>query len=236
MQTKLECVLMSHTPEPERLVAAAARLCYSEDDAMTLMQNMTPQRVEEFITKLESIHHESPFEHTNWTWSAQGISRVLTHQLVRHRLASYSQRSQRYCSETDADFILPPSIERNPMAYSVYNQFMDLVTDRYNELVKLGVPKEDARYVLANATETKIIITMNSRSLYNFFHHRCCSRAQWEIRALANTMLEQVKEVAPNMFRHAGASCVAGYCPESVMSCGRAPTLATLLKSFQNNK
>ena len=234
MESKLNCVLMAHTPDPERVVAAAARLCYSADDAMTLMNNMIPEKVDAFITKLESLGHESPFEHVNWTFSVEGVSRVLTHQLVRHRLASYSQRSMRYVSEKHAEVVIPPSIANDPKALKAFQCMIEMIDNTYGELVELGVPKEDARYVLSNATETKIVLTMNTRTLYNFFHHRCCNRAQWEIRALANLMLNQVKEVAPNMFRHAGASCVKGYCPEATMCCGKAPTLQQLLEVYKD--
>lgn len=236
MQTKLECVLMTHTPDPERVVAAAARLCYSADDAMTLMENMTAANVESFVTKLESLGHESPFEHTSFTFAIQGVSRVLTHQLVRHRIASYSQRSMRYCSEVDADFIMPPTVAALPEAAAKFENLMRFLNESYQELTALGIPKEDARFALSNATETKIVVTMNARTLYSFFHHRCCARAQWEIRALANMMLSQVKAVGPNMFRHAGASCVKGYCPEATMCCGRAPTLAMLIEGYEKSK
>lgn len=231
--SKLNCVLMAHTPNPESVVAAAARLCYSSDDAMTLMNNMTPEKVESFIEKLESLGHESPFEHVNWTFSVEGVSRVLTHQLVRHRIASYSQRSMRYVNEKHAEVIIPPSIANNPEALKRFNLICEMIDGAYIQLTEFGIPKEDARYALSNATETKIVLTMNTRTLYNFFHHRCCSRAQWEIRAMATEMLRLVKEVAPNMFRHAGASCVKGYCPEGSMCCGKAPTMKMLLDAYK---
>ena len=231
MQTTLNCNLLAHTPDPERVVAAAARLCYSKSDAATLMQNMTQNKVESFVRKLESLGHDSPFEHVSFTFGVDGVSRVLTHQNTRHRMASYSQQSQRYVTADEFDYIIPPTISNNSEALMEFVTMMDRIQRSYDRLCNLGVPKEDARYVLPNAAETKIVITMNARSLFNFFHHRCCVRAQWEIRQLANTMLSQVTEVAPNIFRHAGANCKKGVCPEGAMSCGAAPTLESILQN-----
>ena len=150
------------------------------------------------------------------------LFRSLTHQLVRHRLASYSQQSQRYVAEHDFEYILPPTIEEKPEAKAKFEALMDNIRSTYDELAEMGVPREDARYVLANATETKIVVTMNARSLMHFFNLRCCNRAQWEIRELAYKMLEQAKEAAPLLFKNAGASCVAtGHCPEGAMTCGK---------------
>ena len=147
---------------------------------------------------------------------------MLTHQLVRHRLASYSQQSQRYVAEHDFEYILPPTIADKPEAKARFEALMNDIRKAYDDLSEMGVPKEDARYVLANATETKIVVTMNARSLMHFFNLRCCNRAQWEIRELAYKMLEQAKEVAPLLFKNAGASCVAtGHCPEGAMTCGK---------------
>jgi thymidylate synthase (FAD) len=214
--------LIKYTPEPERAVAMSARLCYSAAGAAELEQNMSDMQVDTLIKKLSAMGHLSTFEHVSFTFAIEGISRVLTHQLVRHRIASYSQQSQRYVAEHGFEYIVPPSIAAKPETRAKFEALMSQVQKTYDELVELGVHKEDARYVLANATETKIVVTMNARSLLHFFEKRCCQRAQWEIRNLANAMLKEVQAVAPRLFAKAGPSCVAaGYCPEGQMSCGR---------------
>ncbi|MBQ9364432.1 MAG: FAD-dependent thymidylate synthase [Schwartzia sp.] len=214
--------LLSFTPNPERVVAMAARLCYSSSGAAELNEKMTDEKVEAFVQKLVEMGHESPVEHVSFTFAVEGISRVLTHQLVRHRIASYSQQSQRYVAAHDFEYVVPPTIEAIPEAKEKFDALMKEVRGAYDELTRLGVPKEDARYVLANATETKIVVTMNVRSLRHFFNLRCCNRAQWEIRDMAYKMLAEVKKVAPLLFRNAGASCVAtGRCPEGKMTCGK---------------
>lgn len=177
----------------------------------------------------------SPFEHLSFTFGIEGVSRTLTHQLVRHRIASYSQKSQRYVNEKEFEYITPPSIQANDEALGCYEAVMKMLNNAYGKLVDLGIPKEDARYVLPNACETKIIVTMNARSLFNFFNHRCCMRAQWEIRQMAYQMLKLVKEVAPETFKKAGASCdTLGYCVEGNMSCGRYSTLNDILTNFKS--
>lgn len=222
--------LMKYTAEPERTVAMAARLCYSPAGAEELSEKMTDEQVTKLVEKIISMGHASTMEHVTFTFAIEGISRVLTHQLVRHRIASYSQQSQRYVSEHDFEYILPPSIAENDEAKAKFENLMHTIRQTYDELVAMNVPKEDARYVLANATETKIIVTFNARSLMNFFKLRCCTRAQWEIRKLANLMLKEVSKVAPNIFDDAGATCKKGYCLEGKMSCGLAPTLQSLIK------
>ena len=214
--------LLEHTPHPERVVAMAARLCYSASGAEELAEKMTDEQVEKLVNKIIQMGHASTMEHVSFTFGIEGVSRVLTHQLVRHRLASYSQQSQRYVAEHDFEYILPPSIADRPEAMERFEALMENIQQAYNDLVEAGVPKEDARYVLANATETKIVVTMNARSLMHFFNLRCCNRAQWEIRELAYKMLAEAKAVAPLLFKNAGASCVAaGHCPEGAMTCGK---------------
>ena len=222
--------LMKYTAEPERTVAMAARLCYSPAGAEELSEKMTDEQVTKLVEKIISMGHASTMEHVTFTFAIEGISRTLSHQLVRHRIASYSQQSQRYVSEHDFEYVLPPSIAENDEAKAKFENLMHTIRQTYDELVAMDVPKEDARYVLANATETKIIATFNARSLMNFFKLRCCTRAQWEIRKLANLMLKEVSKVAPNIFDDAGATCKKGYCLEGKMSCGLAPTLQSLIK------
>lgn len=203
----IKCKLISHTPEPEKVVSIAAKLCYSKSDVDGLITGvLTGNDTEKFIDKLKGMGHESPLEHVSFTFAIEGVSRTLTHQLVRHRIASYSQKSQRYVSENDFEYIVPPSIA-NGAGVLLYDKLMKQIKQTYTLLVNMNIPKEDARYVLPNATETKIIVTMNARSLFNFFSLRCCTHAQWEIRQLANLMLTEVQKVAPILFKNAGASC-----------------------------
>ncbi len=213
--------LINHTPDPDRTVAAAARLCYSPVGAEEIADGLTQQDVERLLSMLVEMGHWSPTEHVSFTFAVEGVSRALTHQLVRHRIASYSQQSQRYIKLEHFDYIVPPSIERDPAALELFNSMMDQIFAAYKHLASM-VHHEDARYILPNACETKIVLTFNCRSLFNFFEHRCCERAQWEIRRLAGLMLAEVKKAAPVLFARAGPSCTfRGTCPEGKMSCGR---------------
>lgn len=214
--------LLEYTPEPERVVAMAARLCYSAIGAEELAERLNEEKVREMVRKMVKLGHASTIEHVSFTFGIEGVSRVLTHQLVRHRIASYDQQSQRYVASHGFQYITPPTIAGNPAASEKFTALMEEIRRAYDALTELGVPKEDARYVLANAAETKILVTMNARSLLHFFNLRCCNRAQWEIRDMAYRMLAEVKRVAPTLFRNAGASCVnTGRCPEGDMTCGK---------------
>ena len=225
--------LMQHTPQPQRVVAMAARLCYSPIGAEQLAETMTDQQVENLVKKIVELGHTSTLEHVSFTFAVEGVSRVLTHQLVRHRIASYSQQSQRYVSEHDFEYIIPKTVAANPQALAKFEALMQNVRQTYDELVALGVDKEDARYSLTNATETKIVITMNARALQNFFRLRCCHRAQWEIREMARLMLLEVKKVAPLLFAKSGPACVAeGFCTEGAMSCGKMKEMQALYESL----
>ena len=242
----LNVKLLSHTPDAEKLIATAAKLCYSSSDIESLRDGLTEDKIKSFLDMLVSIGHESVLEHVSFTFGIEGISRACSHQLVRHRIASYSQKSQRYVNENGFEFITPPAIEEIPEAKSEYDRVIAEITESYEKLAAILTEKhtaefisqgadektarskasklanEDARFLLPNACETKIVVTMNVRSLFNFFRHRCCNRAQWEIRAVANEMLRQCIEAAPNIFSHAGPSCVAeGKCPEGKMTCGK---------------
>jgi thymidylate synthase (FAD) len=237
--------MIAHTPEPEIVVAASAKLCYAQVGASEIMDDLSDENASKFLDKLMDFGHYSPLEHVSFTFAIDGVSRVLTHQLVRHRIASYSQQSQRYVKLEQFDYIIPPSIEANPEASAlfreamaadqrVYGQLVEILEKQYlEENLKTGMSEsqaksageksaiEDARFVFPNACETKIVATMNARSLINFFNHRCCNRAQWEIRNLADEMLKCVKGVAPSIFETAGPKCLAGHCPEGKMTCGK---------------
>ena len=217
---------MRYTPEPEKTVAMSARLCYSPIGAAQLEEKITDEQAAKLVRKLVEMGHFSTLEHVSFTFAIEGVSRVLTHQLVRHRIASYSQQSQRYVKEHDFETIMPLSIAARPAEREKFEKLMSEIRNLYTEWTEMGIPAEDARYILPNAAETKIVVTMNVRSLYNFFSLRCCSRAQWEIRALADKMLAEVKEVAPVLFEKAGPSCVTnGICTEGAMTCGRLAAL-----------
>ena len=248
--------ILEHTPNPERVIAAAAKLCYSSVGVDEITEGLTEESTAKFIKMLSSYGHESPMEHVSFTFAIEGVSRSLTHQLVRHRVASYSQQSQRYVKLTAFDYIIPPAIENNEECKKIFIEAMKKDQEDYDKLVEIlkkeileksiknyknakGVEElsekelkslrskaektaiEDARYVFPNACETKIIVTMNARELKHFFKHRCCDRAQWEIRNMADEMLRQVKMVAPNIFLGCGPSCVKGACSEGAMYCGK---------------
>jgi thymidylate synthase (FAD) len=220
--------LLYHTPDPEKAIATAARLCYASVGAADLMEGMSDESVRKILRTIIGSGHLSTLEHASFTFAIDGVSRAMTHQLVRHRLASYNQQSQRYVTYSeDPCFILPPSIECSDEATEIFRAATEASFRFYGELIKAGVPAEDARYLLPNAMETKIVVTMNVRELLHFFSLRCCKRAQWEIRWVAEKMLELAEPHAPYIFQDAGAGCRRGPCPEGEMSCGepygRAP-------------
>ena len=278
METTLKVKLISHTMNPELVVATAGKLCYSPSNIEDLMEKQTPESIEKFVNMITSIGHGSVLEHTSFTFGIEGVSRSLTHQLVRHRIASYSQQSQRYVKETQFEYVIPQDIKNNPILAQSYKNHMedsqrlyddivdkliyDYVNDvenygqyldiqlkkckidkdefeawkksnksnnKYNEALKDSYKKiystlekkaiENARYIFPNACETKIICTMNLRSLINFCHHRCCRRAQEEINKLAWTMVEEIEKVSPLLAKSLGASCQFGPCPEGSMCC-----------------
>ena len=217
----MQVELLYHTQDVERSVATAARLCYAEVGASELMETMPDDKVRSVLSQIMKGGHFSTLEHVSYTFAVDGVSRTLTHQLVRHRIASFNQQSQRYVKFDDGfAHVEPPSVAANDEAHAIFQQAMDNAEEAYKKLVALDVPKEDARFVLPNAAETKIVITMNARELLHFFELRCCRRAQWEIRELAFKMLELVKPTAPYIFMDAGAPCVHGSCKEGSMTCG----------------
>ena len=266
----LKVKIIAHTPEPDKVVAQAGKLCYSAVGVDEITQKLTEEEIVRYVNMLANIGHESPLEHVSFTFAIEGISRACTHQIVRHRIASYSQQSQRYVKLEQFEYIIPPAIESNPEAKRIFIEAMERDQKAYDELVDLlledilidkhaadygscireilkenpdAVPDrskvldlyaenfledyrkaekqaiEDARYVFPNACETKIVITMNARSLLHFFNVRCCNRAQWEIREMATEMLKECKKIAPALFKKAGPDCVYGKCGEGKMSC-----------------
>ena len=254
----VKVTLLNYTPNPEQTVAMAAKLCYSPSGIEDIREGLTEEKTASFIGMLADLGHASPTEHVSFTFGIEGISRACSHQLVRHRIASYSQQSQRYVDGTKFDFVTPPEIAKNEKALDAFNRVIAQQTEAYREIrdalaagyirgltgdtdsddaavmarFKAENPKqfsafvkkanEDARFILPNASTTKIVCTFNARSLQNFFAHRCCNRAQWEIREVAEQMLLLCLEVAPHLFKNCGPSCLFGACPEGAMSCGKA--------------
>jgi thymidylate synthase (FAD) len=229
-ETTLKVILLRSTPYPEETIAMAAKLCYSPADISSLQEKIESKDQKGFVERLMKMRHLSPVEHASFTFAVEGISRACSHQLVRHRIASYSQQSQRYVSEEAGfDYIIPPLIAKDSDLKRYFEDFMGKAQEAYTHIIgklnekglKGEVVNQDARFVLPNAAETKIIITMNARELLHFFRQRCCYRAQWEIRNMAEQMYFLVKEVAPNVFAKAGPACLFAPCPEGEMSCGQ---------------
>lgn len=220
---ELNVELLQHNAEPEKIAALAAKLCYSNADICELHNKVSAEEQAEFIKKLISMGHLSVFEHVTFTFGIEGVSRSLTHQLVRHRVASYSQKSQRYVKAGSSyPYITPHTINSNEEALSIFKEIMERTAEAYAKLSDLGIPAEDARYVLPNACETKIIVTMNARELMHFFALRSCNRAQWEIRELSDRMLALCYEAAPSIFEKSGPGCVHKGCTEGKFNCGQA--------------
>lgn len=217
----MQVELLYHTPDPERAIATAARLCYAPVGASELMETMPEDRVKSVLSTIMKSGHFSTLEHASYTFAVDGVSRALTHQLVRHRIASFNQQSQRYVKYTEGlSVIKPESVAADVETERVFDEAIAASLEAYAKLLEAGVPAEDARYLLPNAAETKIVITMNVRELLHFFGLRCCNRAQWEIRAMADEMLALAKPTAPYVFMDAGAPCIRGACPEGKMTCG----------------
>ena len=211
--------LLKYTPNPEKLCAVAAMTSYKSEGTSKLLEKLDLEKARKTLRRVMGYGHYSVIEHASFTFGVEGVSRALTHQLVRHRLASYTQQSQRYVTyETLEHYVTPRSILENKEAKKAYDEALMNISATYQKLLKFGAPKEDARFILPNAAKTNIVITMNARELRHFFNLRCCERSQWEIREMAMEMLKQVKQVAPAIFENAGPSCVElGYCPEEVL-------------------
>ncbi len=251
--------LLAHTPNPEHTVASAAKLCYSSSKVSDLAENLTESQAASFVDMLSEIGHESPIEHASFTFGIEGVSRSLLAQITRHRMASFSVKSQRYVREGSFEYITPPEIACEPEALAIYEEIMAEDQKRYDKLTEILKSKhkanfmaegkdektadrlaekkaiEDARFVLPNSCETQMVMTMNARSLMNFFRIRCCKRAQWEIQEIANQMLALVSAVAPNLFKNAGPSCLKGKCSEGKMSCGKPEEVREFYKELKNN-
>lgn len=255
----MKVTLLAHTQNPEKMIACAAKLCYSSSTIDTLLDGLTDEKASDFVEMLSDLGHESPIEHASFTFGIEGVSRALLAQITRHRMASFSVQSQRYVKENDFQFVTPPEISANSEALEEFTKAMDNAVSSYNKLADILAKKhydtfisegesekvakskaekkaiEDARFVLPNACDTQMVVTMNARSLMNFFKHRCCNRAQWEIKALADEMLRLVYEVAPTLFKNAGPSCVKGACTEGKMTCKRMQEMKAFYNELKGN-
>jgi thymidylate synthase (FAD) len=219
----MNVVLLRHTPDPDRVCAVAAATCYSAHPASALHGTMPEKRMYNILKHTVGKGHHSVVEHAVFTFSIEGVSRALTHQLVRHRIAAYSQQSQRYVRFDDPTYVTPPEVEKRPEAKEAFEGAVQGAWQAYREMVEAGVPEEDARFVLPNAATTNITVTMNARELLHFFRLRCCQRAQWEIRRVANRMLEECRKVSPVVFENAGRPCIDGPCPDEAEDCPLYP-------------
>lgn len=215
--------LIGFTPDPEKMPAMAAKLTHSKTKPEDL-DKTADKELKAILEQVMNLGHTSVVEHASFTFAISDVSRSLTHQLVRHRIASYSQQSQRYVNLNEPNYVTPPKIAEKKEMKKAYDETMGIIWKQYNKLLDMKIPAEDSRYVLPNATCTNIIVTMNARSLLNFFELRCCQHAQWEIRALANKMLQEVKKVAPTIFKNAGPACKSKkICPENKKDCPLYP-------------
>jgi len=231
----LKIRLLRFTADAERLCGTAASTSIKSGSPSDIFEKMDAETAKKKIRRVTGYGHGSVIEHASFTFSIEGVSRAMTHQLVRHRIASYTQQSQRYVTyDTLESYVTPPSIEKDKKARTNYEQTLAKISETYQNLLKMGIRKEDARFVLPNAAKTNIIVTMNARELRHFFNLRCCQRAQWEIKQTATEMLKLAKKATPALFENAGPSCVEiGYCFEGKMK----PTecnIPQIKKHFQN--
>ncbi|MFH1398365.1 MAG: FAD-dependent thymidylate synthase [Candidatus Omnitrophota bacterium] len=241
-QVKLNVKLLDLTKDAISIIYAACRQCYSPKFAGDLIEEVKSdlKKQEEFVRKVVSSGHESPIEHVKFTFAIEGVSRALTHQLVRHRIASFSQQSQRYVKAVNFNYIIPPSVEQDKDLKDKFIRMMEEIQKGYNDFLESFKKKDksgeqvnqDARFLLPQAAETKIVVTMNCRELLHFFEQRCCNRAQWEIRGLALEMLKVCQDKLPAVFAEAGAKCVKlSYCPElAQFTCKRYPLKEEVIK------
>lgn len=249
METKVKVQVLSYTPDFEKNIARAGKLCYSPKGITELNDNLTDHTVANYLNMILDIGHGSVLEHSSITFGIEGISRSLSHQLVRHRIGcSYSQQSQRYVDSTDFNYIVPEEIKNTKNALDIFNIAMKQAQVAYNDIAAILITKyvdsgmdlkkakkkayEDARAVLPNATETKIVVTMNVRALFNFFKERLCERAQTEIREMALEMWKCCMEISPTIFSHAVPTCVYGKCKEGKMTCGKAKEVKQKFKEL----
>ncbi len=225
----MEVRLLTYTPDPLRLLYTAARTCYSPLSPAELWEDgATPERMERLIRQIVESGHHSVLEHVSFTFAVAGISRTASHQLVRHRLASYSQQSQRYV-RGPFPYVTPASWVRAGEEWlRRYREAMVGLERLYEDAVAAGIPPEDARFVLPQAVTTSLTLTMNLRELVHVVGLRTCLRAQWEIREVFERVAEAVRAVEPFLGSFLVTKCERlGYCDEQE-TCGRYPLRSEL--------
>jgi thymidylate synthase (FAD) len=227
--------LLRYTADAELLCGTAALTTTKSGRPSEIFEKMDKETAKRIIKRVTGYGHDSVIEHASFTFSLEGVSRAMTHQLVRHRIASYTQQSQRYVTyNTLESYVTPPSIEENAEAKKTFDETLEKISETYQRLLNTGIPKEDARFILPNAAKTNIIVTMNARELRHFFNLRCCARAQWELRETAIEMLKQARKAAPALFEDGGPTCVElGYCPEGKMKPPEC-SIEEIKKRFRN--
>ena len=245
--TEPRVTLLSYTPEPEKIIALAARVCYSDRaDIMDISNDMKKEDIERYVKMIINSQHHSVLEHVSFTFSIEDVSRAVLAEITRHRIGiAFSVRSQRYCNEFNAQFVVPEELlitedmdEDKKLPGIIFDQAIDNAQFAYRDMISkdIKVSKQSARYVLPNATCTRMILTANARELLHIFALRSCARALPEIQVLSNKMISLVRKAAPIIFEKAGPSCLQlGYCPENDKCCGRRPTLKKLLDNYNNN-
>lgn len=227
----MQVTLVNYTPNPELTIVAAARSSASQSTIEELWHKLSPEQIDNLLRQLLDSGHLSPFEHASFTFSIQGISRVTSHQLVRHRLASYTQQSQRYVSLKGQRYVTPPTISRETDLLAKYQRAVESAYELYSQMLEAGIPAEDARFILPQAVETQLVMTMNARELLHACSLRLCLRAQWEILELFERIKAEVERVAPHFGAELKPKCYRlGYCDERE-SCGIFPTLKSEIKA-----
>jgi len=213
--------------------AAAAFTSWKKKTTAELFEDLGREEALDFLKMVMGFGHMSVTEHATFTFSISGVSRALTHQLVRHRIASYTQQSQRYVkfSKDEIKYVTPHTVEDNAEAKQVFDKAMADLADTYTKLIESGIPPEDARFVLPNAATTNIVVTMNARELMHLIRLRTCERTQWELREVTTEMLKLAKAVAPTLFHDGGPGCIIGPCPEGQLTCGK---IVEVREKFKN--
>ena len=230
----MKVILTSHTPEPELTVALAARRCVRDQDPEEIRKELTADDIRRLIATVIAKEHHSVLEHVSFTFEISGVSRVLSHQLVRHRIASYSQLSQQRVDSSRLEYVVPPEVRRDPTILHEYEEAMEACRALYALLVKRGVPLGSSRYVLPSAFTTRVMMTMNARSLFNLIEQRECAAEEWEFRAVATLIRKRLLAVAPNIFRFAGTTCeTSGVCleGETGIDCGKQVRTGALVEN-----
>lgn len=205
-----------------KTVYTACRTCYSSEFPVNIWGNASEEeKMLKLVKKVVESGHHSTLEHCFIVFSISGVSRACTHQIVRHRHMSFSQKSQRYVTEKgEFEYIIPPTLKNSPLLEE-YKEFMKTTSDFYAKMISEGIPAEDARFVLPNAASSSMVASLNIRELIHLANLRLCTNAQLEIRTVVNKMCNLVIEKEPWLKEYLVPKCeMLGYCDE-IKSCGR---------------